>query len=122
LGSGLEGDVLPMTIVETVGSEGLTPEIIEQMKALTYQTGNEYALVTLSTGENAIVSGGSAGIQFAEGDISSIIAHTHPYDATSGFPSAGDVQALQQLNQESSVIIWRGQMIRFGQSGQSLPL
>lgn len=78
-----------MSIVRSVGNEGLTGTIVDEMKGLTFSTGNEHALVTLQTGENAIVSGGPAGIHFAEGDISNIFGHTHPFEAVSGFPSTG---------------------------------
>jgi hypothetical protein len=64
-----------MSIVRMVGNDGLTPENVNDFKSLTFETGNEHALVTLSTGENAIVSGGP-GVSFSTKAKSQIFSGT----------------------------------------------
>ncbi|HZP04555.1 MAG TPA: RHS repeat-associated core domain-containing protein [Terracidiphilus sp.] len=116
--SGAGGGSLPWSLVRTVGQDGLTPEIVNELKSLAWETGNEHALVTLGTGENAIVSGGPEGIEFEEGDITNIMGHTHPEWNVNGLnPSEGDMNALRQLNQESSYIYWKGLVTKFGPMG-----
>lgn len=73
----------------------------------------EQALVRLGSGGRAIVSGGHTGISGLD-DISELIAHTHPYDLLAQGPSVADYTALNQLGQESSILLEHGQEITFG--------
>ena len=57
--------------------------IINEGKALPWETGNEHALVTLANRDRAIVSGGPGGIDFAEGEVTTIFGHTPSYASTS---------------------------------------
>jgi hypothetical protein len=113
LASGMGGEVVPMTVVKTL-PPGTASGIVNEAKALTFSTGNEHAVVRLATGESALVSGGPGGISFAEGEVSRIIFHTHPYGMGAVGPSAADAAALQALGQSHSYIIEGGQFIRFG--------
>lgn len=82
------------------------------MKALEWESGVEHALVTMPGGEMAIVAGGETGISGME--IENIIAHTHPTNVPGGAsPSAADIDALTQLGQKQSIIIYRGQLYPF---------
>jgi hypothetical protein len=111
--SGMGGEVLPMKIVKTL-PPGTARGILNEAKALTFETGNEHALVRLATGERALVSGGPGGISFAEGHVTRIIGHTHPYGAMSSGPSAADAAALRALGQTHSYVVEGGRIIRFG--------
>ena len=71
------------------------------------------ALVRLASGERAIVSGGHTGISGLN-DITELIAHTHPYDLAAQGPSTADYTALNQLGQDSSILLEHGQEIMFG--------
>src|SRR5262249_37250811 len=77
-------------------------DLVNELKTLTFQTGNEHALVRLASGERALVSGGEKGIAFAEGQISRLIAHTHGYQYAATGPSAADAAAISSLGQVSS--------------------
>lgn len=102
-----------MTVVKTL-PPGTAGGILNEAKALTFTTGNEHALVRLATGERALVSGGPGGISFAEGQVTRIIGHTHPYGVLSSGPSAADAAALRTLGQTHSYVVEGGQIIRFG--------
>jgi hypothetical protein len=103
-----------MSIVRTL-PPGSATGIVNQAKALTFSTGNEHALVRLSNGTRALVSGGPGGISFAEGQVARIIGHTHPYGMGSVGPSGADRAALQALGQVHSYVVEGGQIFRFGQ-------
>jgi RHS repeat-associated protein len=112
--SGSGGAVLPMSI-EKLLPTGTAGGIVAEAKALTYATGNEYALVRMATGERALVSGGPGGISFADGQITRIIGHTHPYGFGSIPPSSHDFATLRQLGQTHSYVFdGAGSIIRFG--------
>jgi hypothetical protein len=66
-----------------------------------------------ASGERAIVSGGHTGISGLD-DITELIAHTHPYDLAAQGPSTADYTALNQLGQDSSILLEHGQGITFG--------
>jgi RHS repeat-associated protein len=111
--SGVGGEVLPMQIVKSL-PPGTAGGIVNEVKALTFATGNEHALVRLASGERALVSGGPGGIAFGEGQVTRIIGHTHPYGTASVGASAADRAALQTLGQTHSYIQEAGRIIRFG--------
>lgn len=52
-------------------------------------------------------------------DIDELIAHTHPYSVPSQGPSPADYAALKQLDQQSSILLERGQQISFSQSDET---
>lgn len=109
--AGMGGEVLPMTVVKIL-PPGTAGGILNEAKALTFTTGNEHALVRLATGERALVSGGPGGISFAEGEVTRIIGHTHPYSPVWAGPSPADFRALSDLGQTHSYVVEGGQIIR----------
>ena len=102
----------PASLVRMVAGDESQADIFNELKALTFETGNEHALVTLSSGEQAIVSGGEQGIY--DMDIENLVAHTHPYQLPAQGVSDVDYGALHQLGQESSILLEHGQEISFG--------
>lgn len=86
---------------------------IDELKASTFLQNVEFAVVRLSDGRRALVSGGRDGIAFPAGMVQRIVLHTHPYSVGSAGPSAGDVAALRALGQRYSFILEKGQIIRF---------
>jgi len=80
-------------------------DLINEAKGRTWETGNEYAVVTLEDGQRALVSGGPGGIEFEEGSITRIFGHTHPTPAP---PSAADAAALRQLGQSRQYVYHGG--------------
>ena len=86
---------------------------MEEMKSLTFQTGNEPAVVTLSSGQRGIVSGGIRGISFSSGEVMTLYGNSHPYDCLSTGPSIEDYQALNYLNQRSSYLLEHGKLTKF---------
>lgn len=110
--SGMGGEVLPMQIVRTL-PPGTAGGVVNEVKALTFATGNEHALVRLATGERALVSGGPGGIDMGT-QVTRIIGHTHPYGTMSAGASAAERAALQTLGQRHSYILEGGQTLRFG--------
>lgn len=107
LASSAGGDAQPMSVVRIITKGEKVPDLINEGKALTWQTGNEHAVVKLATGERALVSGGPGGIKFAPGQVKIIFGHSHP---TSAPPSAADVTALQDLNQSKQYVFHGGQV------------
>ena len=107
--SGRGGETLSMSVVRMVKKGEKIADIVNEGKALTFTTGNEHALVTLASGERAIVSGGPGGISFAEGQITRIFGHTHP---TSAPPSAADFQALRDLGQTQQTVFHGGEVTK----------
>jgi hypothetical protein len=83
------------------------------MKQFTYETGNECAIVNLANGERALISGGTKGIFFEEGQITRIYVHTHPYEYSATGPSAGDLNSLKELGQKGSYLIEHGNIEKF---------
>jgi hypothetical protein len=106
-----------MTVVQIVETAELTEANANMLKELTFTTGNEHALVTLANGDAAIVSGGPGGINFAEGEITGMTAHTHPYTDVNFGPSKLDIQSIEKLGQPQSIILQRGTVCVFGACG-----
>jgi RHS repeat-associated protein len=113
LASGAGGEADEMAVVRTIQRGEKLSDIINVGKALTFETGNEHALVKLATGERALVSGGPGGINFAEGSVSRIFGHTHPYGTAAVGPSGLDRLALQRLGQGSSWLVEGGTITKF---------
>jgi hypothetical protein len=102
------GGSAPMSIVRYIQPGEKLEAIVDEAKGLTMQNNVEHAVVRLSTGERALVSGGHTGIEFPAGSIRRIIGHTHPYDVIGVGPSDADRAALRQLGQKSSWLFERG--------------
>jgi hypothetical protein len=96
-----------MQVERVIQSGEKVADLINEAKALTFTTGNEYAVVTLANGQRALVSGGPGGIKFAEGSISQIFGHTHP---TNALPSAADAEALRTLGQSKQYVFHGGEV------------
>jgi len=82
-------------------------DIINEAKALTFMTGNEYVLVKLMNGKRAC--GDSMGIEFQYEQIKRIFGHTHPTNAP---PSKADVEILKFLGQSQQTVLHGGQMTK----------
>ena len=95
-----------MTIQKIIPQGTKVADIINEIKGLTWSTGNEHAVVRLANGQKAIVSGGPGGINFEIGQIKTLFGHTHP---TSAPPSAADFNALKILNQTKQYIFHGGE-------------
>jgi RHS repeat-associated protein len=113
VGSGASFPTGPMQIVRTIAKGEKVADIISEGKALTFDTGNEHALVKLASGARAIVSGGPGGITWPAGAVTRIFGHTHPYELLPAGPSGADFDALLLLGQRSSWVVERGRLIRF---------
>jgi RHS repeat-associated protein len=113
LASGMGEGARPMTVVRSIGRGERVADIIREVKQLTFTSGNEHAVVTLADGSRAIVSGGPGGITFAQGQITRLFGHSHPYQLPATGPSAADLNALQILGQRSSYLLEHGQLIQF---------
>jgi RHS repeat-associated protein len=112
--SGVGGEAGEMTIVRTIGRGERLADIINEGKSLTFETGNEHAVVTLANGERALVSGNPYGIRFGD-QITRIFGHSHPYQFTNAVgASAVDRAAIQALGQRSSWLAERGAGGLFG--------
>jgi RHS repeat-associated protein len=114
-GSGLPS--APMKMVRLLAKGEKVADIIDEAKGLQFETGLEHAVVRLSNGQRALVSGGPGGITFAKGSITRIIGHTHPYEALPTGPSAGDLNALKSLGQTRSYLFERGSNSMFRPNG-----
>jgi hypothetical protein len=115
--SGMGTGSAPASIVRTIARGEKVADIVAEGKALTFATGNEHALVSLTTGERVIVSGGPTGIDLSGLSVRRIIGHTHPYHLAPTGPSAADFGALQQLGQRSSYLLEHGDLSRFWLGG-----
>lgn len=113
LSNGIPQGTSSMKTVRLISTGEKVANIIDELKQLTFSTGNEYAVVKLGNGERAIVSGGTNGIFFKEGEVSLIYVHTHPYQYNATGPSVGDLNALEILGQKSSYLIERGTVEKF---------
>ena len=102
----------PASLVRVVGGHESRADLFNEMKARTFESGQEQALVRLGSGGRVIVSGGHTGISGLD-NISELIAHTHPYDVMAQGPSPADYTALNQLGQQSSILLEHGQVITF---------
>lgn len=110
-------DVAEASIVRTITHGEKITDIIEKAKGLTFSTGNEYALISLRSGERVLVSGGPGGIDLSRLPVRRILGHTHPFQLLPTGPSLVDRAALQTLGQRSSYLFERGRQIRFGAGG-----
>ena len=89
------------------------------MRQLTYETGLEHALARTAAGEFELLSGGEVGMSLPE-DAAEVLARTHPYqlDAVPVLgPSQADIDMLNALDQNMSVLLEHGQTILFGPEG-----
>lgn len=112
--SGAGGEFGEAVVVRTIGRGERIAALVNEAKALTFQTGREHALVKLATGERVLVSGGTGGITFAEVQITRIFGHTHPYHLLSAGPSATfDIPMLEALRHRSSYLLERGVLQKF---------
>ncbi|MFN0113009.1 MAG: RHS repeat domain-containing protein [Blastocatellia bacterium] len=118
--SGTGGDIAEMVIVETISKGTSIGSIINRAKELTFSTGNEHALVKLASGERALVSGGSGGISFAEGSITRLYGHTHPFQSLATGASVADRTTIQALGQKSSFLLERGTLSKFTQTTEQV--
>jgi hypothetical protein len=115
--SGLGGETASMSIVRTVGPGERVADLLNEGKALTFESGNEHALVRLANGERAIVSGGPGGIEFPQGAVSRVIPHTHPYGMGATAASAADFAMLDAYGQQSSWLLSEGVLSKFWAGG-----
>ncbi len=111
--SGIGADSAPMSVVRTIQRGERVANLIDEVKSLTYETGNEHAIVKLANGDRAIVSGGPKGIDFAPNQIQRLYGHSHPYEYAPTGPSGADVSALQSLGQMSSYLLEHGELVKF---------
>jgi len=95
-----------MSVVREIVHGENVKDLINEIKGRTYETGKEHALVTLANGQRTIVSGGTSGITFAEGQIKRLFGHSHP---TSAPPSADDFEALEKLQQSQQTVLHGGE-------------
>lgn len=112
--SGAGGVAAEMSVVRIIEHGEKLEDIINEGKTLTFETGNEHALVKLVTGERALVSGNEYGISFGE-QATRVFGHTHPFQFPASGPSPIDRAALRALGQRSSWLFEHGQKIKFGQ-------
>jgi hypothetical protein len=78
---GLRGE---MSVVRSISKGEKIADLVTELGSMSFITGNEFAVVKLGDGSRAIVTGGSGGITFAEGQVARIFAHTHPFPACGG--------------------------------------
>jgi hypothetical protein len=109
------GPSAPATIVRRIGHGEKLANIIADGKSLTFATGNEHAVISLTTGERLLVSGGPKGITFEGMALRRIIGHTHPYHLPATGPSKADFNALKQLRQRNSYLLEHGILTKFGE-------
>lgn len=100
------------SVVRSVAGHEVNSGLFNELKARTFESGLEHALVRYADGARAILSGGETGISGLD-DIAELIAHTHPYHLPALGPSASDYTALSQLGQQSSVLLEHGAEIIF---------
>jgi hypothetical protein len=99
--SGMGGEILPATLVRTIQKGESIGALEVELAERTYASGGlEHAIVSLKSGERAIVSGGRGGIDFGS-DLRRVIGHTHPFPTG---PSEADFQMLRDTKQRHSYI------------------
>jgi CHC2-type zinc finger protein len=59
-------------------------------------------------------------INFAEGQISRLYAHTHPFQSLATGASAADRMTIQALGQRSSFLLEHGNITKFTQSSEQV--
>lgn len=99
------GTAAEMQVVRIIRRGEKLEDLKNELKGLTWSTGDEHAVVTLASGERAVVSGGPGGIIFKEGQIKNLFGHTHP---TSAPPSDADASALLKLGQTTQWVLHGG--------------
>jgi hypothetical protein len=116
--NGAGGEAIQMSKVRPIGRGERVSELIDEGKRLTYETGNEHALVKLANGDRVIVAGGPGGIEFTQ-DVTRVFAHTHPYQLPITGPSSADFSMLTAYGQRSSWLLAPGSwsMVRSHGSG-----
>jgi RHS repeat-associated protein len=109
------GKTLPMTTERILDQGSKITDIVNDVKGMTWMTGNEHAVVRLANGQKAIVSGGPGGISFQPNQIRTLFGHTHPLPAP---PSAGDYNFLRiypfyfdRIGQSRQYVISGGQIL-----------
>ena len=107
IASSAGGKTLPMTIEKILPQGSKIDDILNDIKGMTWTTGNEHAVVRLTNGQKAIVSGGPGGISFKQGEISTLFGHSHPIPAP---PSSADYESLIKLGQSKQYILEGGQL------------
>ncbi|WP_185147008.1 hypothetical protein [Chryseobacterium echinoideorum] len=105
IASSAGGETLPMTVQKIIPKGTKIADIVNDIKGLTWSTGNEHAVVRLANGQKVIVSGGPGGIRFELGQIKTLFGHTHP---TAAPPSGADFTALKILNQTKQYVLHGG--------------
>ena len=111
IGNGMGTDDRPMNIVREINRGEKIVDLINELKALTFEDGIEYAVVKLNNGHRYIISGGETGIILK--DVSVLYAHTHPFQFGATGPSTGDIDTLIALGQMFSYLIEHGDVYRF---------
>lgn len=106
IASSAGGETLPMVVQKIIPQGTKIADIVNDIKGLTWSTGNEHAVVRLANGQKAVVSGGPGGISFEMGQIKTLFGHTHP---TIAGPSGADFTALKILNQTRQYVLHGGQ-------------
>jgi hypothetical protein len=109
VGSSGGGKAVPMTVEKILPQGAKVTDILNDVKGMTWTSGNEHAVVRLADGQKAIVSGGPRGIFFKPGQIKTLFGHTHP---TSAGPSLADSEALRILGQSRQYVVPGGQITR----------
>jgi RHS repeat-associated protein len=110
--SGSGGGTRQAAVVRQIQRGEKLADIVNEMKALTWTTGVEHAIISLRDGARMIVSGGPSGIILGNLPVRRIILHTHPYGVKGG-PSPMDFLALRKLRQTKSYILEAGETILF---------
>ena len=100
-------------IVRIVAKGEKIVDIVQELKQLTYSSGNEHALVKLVSGERVIFADHSTGMRWAAGEITRLIIHSHPYHTPPPGPSNFDFAALEFLGQPSSWLLEHGSLTKF---------
>ncbi|RKT01463.1 DUF6443 domain-containing protein [Chryseobacterium defluvii] len=93
IGSSGGGEILSMNVERIISHGEKIDDLTNEIKGMTWLTGNEHAIVRLASGEKAIISGGSGGISFRPKQIKTLFGHTHP---TSAGPSSADFNFLRK--------------------------
>jgi hypothetical protein len=103
-----------------VPSTAGTDEIYNYLKAMNFDTGNEWGVCTRKSGAQEYIEGGPFGIHVPPDimeTIASLDVHVHPgLVPSAGQASQGDMALLKALGQERSILLYRGHVIPFTQT------
>jgi hypothetical protein len=113
LGYGVGEGTKHMILVRPIARSEKVASLIDELKTLTFHTGNEHAIVKLAGNQRVLISGGERGIAFWRGQINTIYIHSHPYHLLPTGPSVFDIKALRSLGQRSSYLLERGNVQKF---------